>query len=136
MSLKVTSKLNIPGKATTWNASTWSSRWVNWYEQHFWTNANWPGRASGPLQKDHYGQMEVLQISKLWPRFKISSSLLICPIYYVLTLKKKLSIRGTKNLLTDADSSTVNKKILLAGKNLPKNFFCARQFYTLYEQML
>ena len=48
------------------------------------------------------------------------------------------TIRETKNLLTDADSSTDTKKILLVNqnsqkknKNKNKN---ARQFYTLYDQ--
>ena len=27
----------ISGITLTWNASTWSSRWIHWYEQHFWT---------------------------------------------------------------------------------------------------
>ena len=38
-----------------------------------------------------------------------------------------------KNLSTNADSSTNNKKILPVRQNLPSIFF-AQGFYTLYEQ--
>ena len=40
MSHKATSKFNIHGITPTWNVFTWSSRGVNWYEQHFWTATN------------------------------------------------------------------------------------------------
>ena len=49
--------------------------------------------------------------------------------------EKKSRIQETKNLLTDADSSTNTKKKLLVGQKSPKkNTFFARRFYTLYEQ--
>ena len=50
---------------------------------------------------------------------------------------KEIRIRETKNLSTNADSSTYTKKILLVRKNLPNNnlFLCGK-FYTLYEQKL
>ena len=74
MSLKITSKFNIPGKTTTWNASTWLSRWgeLIWTTFLDWGRLVWPGTASWPLVKDHSGHTEVLKMSKLWPGFKIS----------------------------------------------------------------
>ena len=48
---------------------------------------------------------------------------------------EKSCIWETKNLSTDADSSTDTKKVLLGRQNSPKNkLFFARRFYTLYEQ--
>ena len=48
---------------------------------------------------------------------------------------EKSRIQETKNLSTDADSSTDTEKILLVRQNLQKNyFFFALQFYTLYEK--
>ena len=44
-------------------------------------------------------------------------------------------MQETKHLSTDADCSTHAKKILLIRQNLLyKQFFFARQFYTLYKQ--
>ena len=49
--------------------------------------------------------------------------------------KKRSSIRETKHLLTDADSTTYTKNILLVRQNSQKEYnFFARQFYTIYEQ--
>ena len=56
---------------------------------------------------------------------------------YIICAIKKKRIRETKNLSTDADSST-DTKILLVRQNLPKKkpLFFAQKFYTLYEQKL
>ena len=48
MSLKVTSKFNIPGMIPTWNASSWSSRWDQpiWMICLDWRGVSWPGTAN------------------------------------------------------------------------------------------
>ena len=46
--------------------------------------------------------------------------------------KKESGIRETKNLLTDMDSSTDTKKILLRRNSPKKLTFFVRRFYTLY----
>ena len=45
-------------------------------------------------------------------------------------MSKKCRIRETKNLSTDADSSTDTKKILLVRQNSPKNYFFFRDNFT------
>ena len=50
-------------------------------------------------------------------------------------LSKKSRIRKTKNLSTDADSSTDTKKFLLVRQNLAKtNFFCAAILHPLWAK--
>ena len=57
LSLKVTSKFNIPGETTIWNVSTWSSRWVLLIWTTCWKFQNY-------------------DVDSRYP-----PSLLICPIY-------------------------------------------------------
>ena len=75
------------GKTTTWNASTWSSRWG----QLIWTKfleqrwLVWYETVSWPLHKDYSNHTEVLKISKLWNGFKISPFLAdLCHIFTTL----------------------------------------------------
>ena len=54
------------------------------------------------------------------------------PLFQVKqNLLQKSRIKEKKNVLTNADSSTDTKKILLVRQNSPKNYlFCAWRFYT------
>ena len=84
MSLKATSKFNIPGITPTWNSSTWSSRWglLIWTSFLDWRRLVWPRTASWPLHKDHSGHTEVFKMSKLRHGFKISPILAdLCDMY-------------------------------------------------------
>ena len=88
MSLKVSSKLNIPGIPPTWKASTWSSRcgqliWMTVLDSR---GLLWPGAASWPLHKTQSAYTEVLTTSNMWLGFEILRRLAdLCHIHFFLS---------------------------------------------------
>ena len=86
----------------TWNTSTWGFMWVQgvWMTFLDFRRLFWPGTASWPLHRDHFGPTEVLNIKKNYDSvLRLLPTWLIRAIYEVYINVKLNRLSGNISFL-------------------------------------